>query len=174
MTVNLETPVRLSLPSMDVITQPDIRQAVTAAIELLVNLRRATDISGMAENGAGIPADIGTEELAELLVTRARADERRAASNNALNAAYLGEGHFAEWQASVEQEYGQRVRELRKLAPKLLAVLDELDLWAGMRAILSRGLERPVLTWRPGPEGFQVGVAEQALRQLLDATAEPS
>lgn len=158
-----QPPVRLCLPDLDSIRQPRVRAAVEHFRTLTAELAQAAEITDRAERGEGIPRDMSTDELARLLVLRAKAEESRADITSRLHNA-LSSG-MAEWQTNARTAYVTAVRKFVALVPDVLAALDTLEREAGTSQALDTYNGR--LIWRPPAEGPHIAQAGAALATLV-------
>lgn len=158
-----QPPVRLCLPDIDSIREPRVRTAVEHFRTLTTELAQAAEITDRAERGEGLPRDVNTDEMARLLVLKARANESRADATSRLHNA-LNSG-MAEWQTNARTAYVTAVRKLVALVPDVLAALDVLELEGGTSQALDTYNGR--LMWRPPAEGPHITQAGAALATLV-------
>lgn len=158
-----QPPVRLCLPDIDAIRQPRVRAAVEHYRTLTAELAQAAEITERAARGEALPPDVNTEEMARLLVLKARANESRDSATSQLHNA-LNSG-MPEWQTNARTAYVTAIRQFVALVPDVLAALDTLDLDAGMSQTLDTYNGR--LMWRPPAEGAHIAQAGAALATLV-------
>lgn len=151
------------LPSLDLVTQPKIRDAVAAAVDTEQRIRTGFDIDGRVK--AGHPLDeLSADEIAAGITAAREANGLRAGAEQQLQAAideYLGE-----WIEGTQARKAKVAAQVLKTAKATLAALEEFELIAGMAQMLADHPAR--LSWKAPREGLEVGTAATALRAVID------
>lgn len=164
MSVLLSEYPRVSVPSLESITNGPVRAAVAERLKVMSEVLAAHDINGRIRSGQPVPPDMSHEELARLVLISGDADTRIAESVEKYHEA-LNQNRDT-WKADAQTGLGKAKDKAVKALRAALTAMAEYEVTAGTVTMLDT--DTAELKWRPPAEVFELHAAVQPMQALVD------
>lgn len=164
MSILLSEYPRVSVPSLDSITNAPVRDAVAERLRVMNEVLEGHRVNGTIRSGQPLPDDMPATEVARLILASDDAANLIAASVEAYHQA-LAENRDA-WRADAEKRLAKTKANAVKTLRAALDAINEYEITSGTLDMVNA--DTAELKWKAPAEVFELGVATQAMASLVD------